>query len=72
VSYLPTPTAAPASAQLPAVATTYHDANRALELKFAGPLERFQTVKVELLEGIAALDGQMLVPWSMTFSTGAK
>jgi hypothetical protein len=35
-------------------------------------LERFQTVKVELLDGIAAMDGQLLVPWAMTFSTGAK
>jgi hypothetical protein len=29
-------------------------------------------VKVELLEGIAAMDGQALPPWSMTFSTGAR
>jgi hypothetical protein len=72
LSYLPTPTAAPAISALPAMTTTYHEANRALEIKFAAPLERFQTVKVELLEGIAAMDGQALVPWSMTFSTGAK
>ena len=51
---------------------TYHEANRALEIKFAKPLERFQTVKVELLDGIAAMDGQPLAPWAMTFSTGAK
>jgi hypothetical protein len=71
VSYVPTP-ANQSPNPIPAVTPTYHEANRALELKFAAPLERFQTVKVELLEGIAALDGQTLVPWSMTFSTGAK
>ena len=31
----------------------YHEGNRALEIKFAAPLDRFRTVKVELLEGIA-------------------
>jgi hypothetical protein len=72
VSYVVTATAAQSPNPLPAATTTYHEANRALEIKFAGPLERFQTVKVELLEGIAAMDGQMLVPWAMTFSTGAK
>jgi len=72
VSYVVTNPAAPPPPSLPAPTSTYHEANRALEIKFARPLERFQTVKVELLDGIAAMDGQLLVPWAMTFSTGAK
>jgi Bacterial Ig-like domain len=70
--YVATAPAAPPPPAVPAATTTYHEANRALEIKFAGPLARFQTVKIELLDGIAAMDGQALVPWSMTFSTGAK
>jgi hypothetical protein len=54
----------------PAFAAVYNDANRAVEIRFVQPLERFQTVKVELLEGITAVDGQPLQPWSLTFSTG--
>ena len=72
MSYVVTNPAAPPPPALPAPTSTYHEANRALEIKFARPLERFQTVKVELLDGIAAMDGQLLVPWAMTFSTGAK
>jgi hypothetical protein len=70
VSYTGTPggTVAPA----PAATTTYQEGRRALEIKFATPLERFQTVKVELLEGITALGGHGMAPWSLTFSTGAK
>jgi hypothetical protein len=30
-----------------------------------------QTLRVELLEGITAIDGQALEPWSLTFSTGS-
>jgi hypothetical protein len=72
VSYVVTNPAAPPPPSLPVPTSTYHEANRALEIKFAGPLARFQTVKVELLDGIVAMDGQVLVPWAMTFSTGAK
>ena len=73
VSYVDRPGApgAPAVAA-PRTSATYRDGNRALEIKFAEPLERFRTVKVELLPGIKALDGQPLAPWSMTFTTGAK
>ncbi len=38
----------------PAFTATYQEATRSIEIKFAQPLERFQTVKVELLEGITA------------------
>ena len=34
--------------------------NRSLEIRFKEPLERFQTVTIDLLEGIAAIDGQPL------------
>jgi hypothetical protein len=52
------------------VQTSYDPASRALELKFAKPLERFRTVKVQLLEGIKAFDGAPVTPWSLTFSVG--
>ncbi len=50
--------------------TEYHGLNRVLEIKFARPLERFRTVKVELLEGILGTDEQPLKPWTLTFSVG--
>jgi len=50
--------------------TQYSAANRVLEIRFAAPLERFRTIKVELLEGIAGVDGQALKPWTLTFSLG--
>jgi hypothetical protein len=68
-SYVQPPTgAAPPAA--PAFTATYQEGTRSIEIKFAQPLERFQTVKVELLEGITATDGQPLPPWTLTFSTG--
>jgi hypothetical protein len=72
VSYVQTGAATPLPATAPDVTIAYNEANRALEVKFSRPLDRFQTVKIDLLEGIAAPDGQMLAPWSMTFSTGAR
>jgi hypothetical protein len=65
--------AAPSQGQAPSVpafAAVYNPGNRSLEIKFKQPLERFQTVKVELLEGITAVDGQPLPPWTLTFLTG--
>jgi hypothetical protein len=52
--------------------THYLPANRVLELKFAKPLERFRTVKVELLEGILGTDQQALQPWTLTFAVGGS
>ena len=49
----------------------YSPANRVLELRFAEPLERFRTIKVELTEGILGTDHQPLKPWTLTFQTGA-
>ena len=58
--------------QAPAVVpdVEYDGGRRVLELTFGRPLERFRTVRVELLEGIAGTDGAPLTPWSLTFSVG--
>lgn len=69
VSYVARPGEAPPAA--PTFTATYNDGPRALEIKFAQPLERFQTVKVELLTGITAIDGQALPPWTLMFTTGS-
>ena len=50
----------------------YNGANRVLEIKLAKPLERFRSVKVDLLEGIMGTDGQALKPWTLTFTTGGS
>src|SRR5439155_2027687 len=50
--------------------TQYSAANRVVELRFAKPLERFRTVKVDLLEGVLGTDGQPLKPWTLTFTLG--
>ena len=55
----------------PATSAEYHRDNRVLEVTFKAPLERFRTVKIELLEGITATDGAPLAPYSLTFSIGA-
>ena len=48
----------------------YAGANRVLELRFAKPLERFRTLKVDLLDGILGTDGQALKPWTLAFALG--
>jgi hypothetical protein len=61
-----------APAQPPAFTYRYLDATRALEIRFAEPLDRFRSVKIELIEGIfSAVDNQPLAPWSFTFTTGS-
>jgi hypothetical protein len=59
-------------AQAPAVEvkTSYDPGNRALVLTFTKPLERFRTMRVQLLEGIKAFDGAPVVPWTLTFTLG--
>ena len=49
---------------------TYDAGTRAIEIKFARPLEPFRTVRVELLEGIKTFDGAPVTPWTLTFSVG--
>ena len=50
----------------------YNPAGRVLEIRFSKPLERFRTLKVDLLEGILGTDGQALKPWTLTFSLGGS
>jgi hypothetical protein len=61
---------APAGAEGPALKTTYDGANRAIEIRFAQPLEALRTVKIEILDGVTAFDGAPLAPWSLTFTVG--
>jgi hypothetical protein len=51
-------------------AVGYDPGNRAIEIKFARPLERFRTLRLELVEGIVSTDKQKLAPWTLTFSLG--
>jgi hypothetical protein len=67
VSYVAPAAGTPA---VPSFTAAYNDVVHAVEIKFAQPLEGFQQVKVELREGITALDGQPLKPWTLTFTTG--
>ncbi len=69
VSYPPAAQAA-AAAEPPAFAFTYDVGTRGIQLKFSRPLERFQTVKIDFLEGITAAGGDPLRPWTLTFTTG--
>lgn len=69
VSY--TGAAAPGAPPPPAFTLRYVDGNRALEIRFASPLDRYRTVKVDLLDGILSnVDNQPLPPYSLTFTTG--
>jgi hypothetical protein len=69
VTYVSPPGEAAALAAPPFTAT-YNDAAHAIEITFSQPLERFRQVRIELREGITALDGQILKPWALTFTTG--
>lgn len=59
-------------AQAPGIefTTSYDAANRAVEITFTKPLERFRTLRVQLLEGIEGFDGGPVTPWTLTFSLG--
>ena len=70
VSYVQPPEAPPGGPKPPEFTVTYNDAAHAIEVKFAQPLDRFQQVRVEILEGVMSLDKQMVKPWSLTFTTG--
>jgi hypothetical protein len=56
----------------PEFSTQYMPGTRVLEIRFGGAFERFQTVRVELMEGILGTDGQALKPWTLTFQTGGS
>jgi hypothetical protein len=51
---------------------TYDAGTNSIALRFNAPLERFATVKVELLEGLRMFDGAPLTPWTVTFSVGGN
>lgn len=54
----------------PAFTFNYNDANRALEIRFKEPLIPAQVVVIQLDDGITAIDGQPLKPWTLRFTTG--
>jgi Bacterial Ig-like domain len=54
----------------PAFTVTYNDGNRSIEIRFKEPLAPQQVVVIQLDEGITAIDGQPLKPWTLQFSTG--
>lgn len=65
--------AAPADAPQPASLEfqhTYDAGTRAVEIKFTQPLDRFRTLRVELLNGLKAFDGAPVKSWTLTFSAG--
>jgi hypothetical protein len=70
VSYLPPAQVIGPPPPPPIFNFAYNVGNRGIELKFAKPLEKFQTVRVELLEGIKSIDGDALQPWTLNFTTG--
>jgi hypothetical protein len=49
---------------------SYDAGTRAVQLKFAQPLDAFRTVRIEVLEGLKAFDGAAVAPWILTFSVG--
>ena len=48
----------------------YAAGTRVVEIKFARPLERFRTVRVELSADIHGTDGQALKPYTFSFAVG--
>ena len=60
-----TPSAGPVEFQ-----HAYDAGTRAIEIKFTRPLDRFRTVRIELLDGIKAFDGAPVKPWTLTYSVG--
>ena len=54
----------------PTFTVAYNDGNRSIEVRFKDPLAAFQVVVIELTNGIMAIDGQPLQPWSLKFTTG--
>ena len=48
----------------------YTAATRVLEIKFARPLERFRTVRIQFSAEILGTDGQPMIPHTLTFTVG--
>jgi hypothetical protein len=72
VSYATPPQSTAPAPPPPVFSFAYNVGNRGVEVKFAKPLERFQTVRVELLEGIKTIDGDPFQRWTFTFNTGGR
>jgi Bacterial Ig-like domain len=70
LSYVgPAPAGSPESP--PPFTARYVEGNRALEIRPSAPLDRYRSVKVDLLEGILSnVDNQPLKPVTLTFTTG--
>ncbi|MCY4660828.1 MAG: Ig-like domain-containing protein [Acidobacteria bacterium] len=64
------PSATDAGPEAPAFEAAYRGRNRVLEIRLDVELERFRSVRVDLLEGITASDGEPLAAWSLAFFTG--
>lgn len=54
----------------PVFTYAYNVGSRGIEVKFTKPLERQQRIRIDLLEGITAIGGDPLKPWTLTFTTG--
>lgn len=68
VTYMPAPDGT--APQPPEFTTSYNEGARGLTIRFAKPLEPYQTIRVELLDGVAAMNGLTLEKWTLVFSTG--
>jgi hypothetical protein len=64
--------AAPDAPGPPPITFAYRQALRVLEIRFSAPIERFRTVRVELLDGVASIDGLTLGAWMLNFSIGGR
>ena len=71
VTYLDAP-GDPPTASTVEFKADYGSVSRVIELKFDKPLERFRTVKVEILEGLLGTDQQPVKPWALTFAIGGS
>jgi len=60
----------PTGVAQPVYTFAYTVGSRGIEVKFTKPLERLQKVRIDLLEGITAIGGDPLKPWTLTFTTG--
>jgi hypothetical protein len=67
VAYVADPGAAERPPTPPDVIATYNGALRVVVLRFVESLEPGRSLRVELLDGIRAVDGASLKPWTLTF-----
>ncbi|MGE5360974.1 MAG: Ig-like domain-containing protein [Bacteroidales bacterium] len=73
VAYLGTgaPSAAPPP-PAPRIRIELDERERVMTLRFAQPLEPWQRVQVDLLDGIKGTDGAVMKPWTLTFTVGGR